>query len=136
MYTFGWNTYNKQYINQVFKGYYLTLYKSELQEDKAITEVFLSKLNVTKLTWEQFINLDKPHSNTEVLSAIRNIHKNKAPGPDDISIELYSLMTRWVAKLTHIYYDIITDQQILTSVRNTLITLLLKTGKSGADVAD
>ena len=43
---------------------------------------FLEKYNFPKLDQEEIENLNRPITNTEIETVIRNLPANKSPGPD------------------------------------------------------
>jgi len=45
-------------------------------------EKFLEKYNFAKLDQEEIENLNRPITNTEIETVIRNLPANKSPGPD------------------------------------------------------
>ena len=50
---------------------------------------FLEKYNLPKLNQEEIENLNRPITTMEIKTVIRNLPKNKSPGPDDFTAEFY-----------------------------------------------
>ena len=50
---------------------------------------FLEKYNFLKLNQEEIENLNRPITNMEIETIIRNLPANKSPGPDGFTIEFY-----------------------------------------------
>ena len=50
---------------------------------------FLGNYNFPKLNQEEIENLNRPIRSTEIESVIRNLPKNKSPGPDGFTAEFY-----------------------------------------------
>ena len=50
---------------------------------------FLEKYNFPKLNQEEIENLNRPITNTEIKTLIRNLPTNKSPGPDGFTGEFY-----------------------------------------------
>ena len=50
---------------------------------------FLEKYNFPKLSQEEIEDLNKPITNTEIETVIRNLPVNKRPGPDSFTAEFY-----------------------------------------------
>ena len=52
-------------------------------------DTFLEKYNFLKLNQEEIENLNRPITNTEIETAIRNLPANKSPGPEGFTAEFY-----------------------------------------------
>ena len=50
---------------------------------------FLEKYNFPKLNQEEIENLNRPITNTDIETVIRNHPVNKSPGPDGFTAEFY-----------------------------------------------
>ena len=50
---------------------------------------FLEKCNLPKRNQEEIANLNRPITSTEIETVIRNLPKNKSPGPDGFTAEFY-----------------------------------------------
>ena len=50
---------------------------------------FLEKYNFPKLNQEEIENLNRPITNTEIETVIRNLSANKSPGPEGFTAEFY-----------------------------------------------
>ena len=50
---------------------------------------FLDSYNLPKLNQEETENLNRPITRKEIETAIKNIPKNKTPGPDGFPVEFY-----------------------------------------------
>ena len=50
---------------------------------------FLEKYNFPKLNQGKIENLDRPITNTEIETVIKNLPANKSPGPDGFTAEFY-----------------------------------------------
>ena len=53
------------------------------------TDKFLEKYNFPKLNQEEIENLNRPITNMEIETVIRNLPANKSPGPDSFTAEFY-----------------------------------------------
>ena len=60
---------------------------------------FLEKYNFPKLNQKAIEDLNRPITNTEIESVIRNLPVNKSPGPDGFTAEFYQ---KFREKLTSI----------------------------------
>ena len=50
---------------------------------------FLEKYNFPKLNQEEIENINRHITNMEIETVIRNLPKNKSPGPDSFTAEFY-----------------------------------------------
>ena len=50
---------------------------------------FLKKFNLPRLIQEELEIMNNPITSTEIEAVIKNIPKNKSPGPDDFTGEFY-----------------------------------------------
>ena len=50
---------------------------------------FLEKYSFPKLNQEEIGNLNRPITSMEIETVIRNLPKNKSPGPDSFTAEFY-----------------------------------------------
>ena len=53
------------------------------------TDKSLEKYNFPKLDQKEIENLNRPNTNTEIETVIRNLSANKSPGPDGFTAEFY-----------------------------------------------
>ena len=54
---------------------------------------FLEKYNFPKLNQEEIENLNRPITNTEIETVIKNLPENQGPGPDGFTGEFYQTFT-------------------------------------------
>ena len=73
---------------RIIRDYYQQLYANKMDNLEEM-EKFLEKCNFPKLNQEEIENLDRPITNTEIETVIRNLPTNKSPGPDGFTAELY-----------------------------------------------
>ena len=50
---------------------------------------FLENFNLTRLNQEEIEGVNNPNTSTEIEAVIKNIPKNKSPGPDGFTGEFY-----------------------------------------------
>ena len=75
-------------IQRIIRDYYEQLYANKMDNLEEM-EKFLEKCNFPKLNQEEIENLNRPITNTEIETVIRNLPTNKNPGPDGFTAELY-----------------------------------------------
>ena len=52
-------------------------------------DIFLEKFNIPRLNQEEIEIISNPITSTEIEAVIKNIPKNKSPGPDGFTGEFY-----------------------------------------------
>ena len=52
-------------------------------------DIFLEKFNIPRLNQEEIEIMSNPITSTEIEAVIKNIPKNKSPGPDGFTGEFY-----------------------------------------------
>ena len=50
---------------------------------------FLEEFNLPRLNQEEIEIMNNPITSTEIEAVIKNLSKNKSPGPDDFTAEFY-----------------------------------------------
>ena len=53
---------------------------------------FLEKFNLPRLNQEEIEIMNRPVTNNEIKTVIKNLPKNKSPGPDGFTGELYQIL--------------------------------------------
>ena len=81
-----------QQTMQKYKGfirdYYEQLYGSRMDNLEEMDR-FSEKFNLPRLNQEEIENMNNPITSTEIEAVIKNLHKNKSPGPDGFTGEFY-----------------------------------------------
>ena len=75
-------------IQRIIKDYYQQLYANKMDNLEEMDQ-FLEKYNFPKLNQKEIENLNRPITNTEIETVIRNLPANKSPGPDGFTAEFY-----------------------------------------------
>ena len=75
-------------IQRIIRAYYHQLYANKMDNFKEIDK-FLEKCNFPKLNQEEIENLNRPITDMEIETVIRNLTTNKSPGPDGFTAEFY-----------------------------------------------
>ena len=74
-------TTNNTDIQRIIREYYEQLYANKMDSLEEMDR-FLEKFNLPRLNQEEIAIKNKPITNTEIETVIKNLPKNKSPGPD------------------------------------------------------
>ena len=75
-------------IQRIIREYYEQLYDNKM-DNLEETDTFLHKFNRPRLNQEEIEIMTNPIVSTEIEAVIKNLPKNKSPGPDDFTGEFY-----------------------------------------------
>ena len=75
-------------IQRIIRDYYEQLYGNKM-DNLEETGRFLEKFNLPRLNQEEIEIINDPIISTEIKAVIKNLPKNKSPGPDDFTREFY-----------------------------------------------
>ena len=70
------------------RDYYKQLYANNMDNPEEIDK-FLEEYNLLRLRQEEIENISRPITSTEIETLIKNLPKNKSPGPDGFAGEFY-----------------------------------------------
>ena len=70
----------------IIRDYYQHLYANKMDNLEEMDK-FVEKHNFPKMNQEEIENLNRPITNMEIETVIRNLPKNKSPGPDSFTAE-------------------------------------------------
>ena len=68
-------------IQRIIRDYYEQLYGNKLDKLEEMDR-FLEKFNLPRLNQEEMEIMNNPITSTEIEAVIKNLPKNKSPGPD------------------------------------------------------
>ena len=72
----------------MIRDYYEQLYAKKM-DNREKMDRFLEKFNLPRLNQEEIEIMNKPITNTEIETVIKNRPKYKSPGPDGFTGEFY-----------------------------------------------
>ena len=68
-------------IQRIRRDYYKQLYANKMDNLEEMDK-FLEKHNLPRLNQEEIENVNRPITGTEIETVIKNLPRNKSPGPD------------------------------------------------------
>ena len=72
----------------IIRDYYRQLYGNKMDNLEEVDR-FLDKLNLPRLNQEEIEIMNNPITSTDIEAVVNNLPKNKSPGPDGITGEIY-----------------------------------------------
>ena len=91
---------------------------------------FLEKYNFPKLNEGEIENLNRPTNSMEIETVIRNLPRNKSPGPDGFTSEFYQkLREELTSILLKLFQKIAEEGKLPNSFYEATITLITKPDK-------
>ena len=75
-------------MQRIITDYYEQLYVNRMHNLEEMDR-FLEKLNLPRLNQEEIEIMNRPVTNNEIKTVIKNLPKNKRPGPDGFTGEFY-----------------------------------------------
>ena len=75
-------------IQSILRDYYQQLYANKMDNLEEM-EKFSERYNLPRLNQEEIENMNRPITSNEIETVIKNLPKNRSPGPDDFTGEFY-----------------------------------------------
>jgi len=116
-------------IQRIVRDYYEQLYGSKIGNLKEMDRS-LEKFNLPRLNQEEIEIMNNPITSTEIEAVIKNLPKNKSPGPDGFTGELYQTFREELMPiLLKLFQKIVEKGTLPNSFHEATITLTPKPDK-------
>ena len=117
-------------IQRIIRDYYQQLYANKMDNLEEMDK-FLEKCNFPKLNQEEIENLNRSITSTEIETVIRNLPKNKSPGPDGFIAEFYQKFREELTPiLLKLFQKTAEEGKLSNPFYETTITLITKPDSS------
>jgi len=114
---------------RIIRDYYEQLYGNKMDNLEEMDR-FLEKCNLQRLNQEQIENMNNPITSTEIEAVIKNLPKNKSPGPNSFTEEFYqAFREELIPILLNLFQKISEEGTLLNSFYEATITLIPKPDK-------
>lgn len=124
-------TTNPVEINSTFAAYYSNLYQSESPSNKNTMDAFLDNIDIPTIDHHIKDELDKPIQLEELISCLKSMQNNKAPGPDGFPVDFYKRFSHQLAPLLlDMFNDSLRQGSLPPTLNQASISLIPKKDKN------
>ena len=117
-------------IQRIIRDYYEQLYGNKMDNLEKMDR-FLEKFNFPRLNQEEIEIMNNPNKSTEIEAVIKNLPKNKSPGPDDFIGEYYQTFRKELMPiLLKLFQKVAEEGTLRNSFYEVTITLIPKPDKN------
>ena len=121
---------NTKEVETIIRSYYQQLYANKLSNLDEM-DAFLENYKFPKLNQEEIDNLNRPITSNKIEAVIKNLLKNKSPGPDGFPGEFYQTFKEEITPiLLKLFQKIEAEGKLPDSFYEASITLIPKPGKT------
>ena len=111
-------------IQRIKRDYYEQLYVNKMDNLEEMDR-FLEKFNLLRLKQEEIEIMNNPITSMEIEAVIKNLPKNKSPGPDDFTGEFYQTFREELMPIVLKLFPKIAEEEIFpNSFYKATITLI------------
>ena len=119
----------QQHTKRIIRDYYEQLYDNKIDNLEEMDR-FLEKFNLLRLNQEEIEIMNNPITNTEIETVIKNLPKNKSPGPDGFTGDFYQTNTeKLMPILLKLFQKIAEEGTLPNSFYEATINLIRKPDK-------
>ena len=116
-------------IQRIIRDYYEQLYGNKIDNLEKMDR-FLEKFNIPRLNQEEIEIINNPITNIEIEVVVKNLQKNKSPGPDGFTGEFYqTFREELIPILLKLFQKIAKEKTLPNSFYKATITLIPKPDK-------
>ena len=115
-------------IQRITRDYYKQLHGNKMDNLEEMNR-FLEKFNLPKLNEEKIEIMNNPVTSSEIEAVIKNLPKNKSPGPDGFTGEFHQTFRELMPILLKVFQKIAEEGTFPNSFYDATITLIPKPDK-------
>ena len=111
-------------IQSILRDYYKQLYANKTDHLEGMNK-FLERYNLARLNQEEIENMNRPITSNEFETVVKNLSRNKSPGPDGFTGEFYQTCREELTPiLLKLFQKIAEEETLPNSFYEATITLI------------